>query len=162
MKIVLLCLFTLISSYCYAQGSFNYVNEDGTPCPKGVFGPSKLDGKIVNCLKEGEWRKYLKDGTLYAIENYSKDTLNGLVSRFTNGGVLYIKKMYKKGALNGVYEKYHTSTKALQMRGYYRDNIKDSVWSEYNIFNGSIRSKKFYNMGKLVTEKEYYAINNRN
>jgi len=48
------------------------------------------------------------------------------------------------------------------MRGYYRDNIKDSVWTEYNIFNGSIWSKKFYNMGKLVTEKEYYAINKRN
>ena len=98
----------------------------------------KSEGEYVYGQMDGVWKFYYDEGMYYT---YSvEDTLR-------------IEMFYTEGSKNGYYKSYFLGRK-LKCEGQYHFNLKDGIWTHYNI-QGKLIKVEVYKLGELVEQKDY-------
>lgn len=123
------------------------------------------EGKLVNKLKEGEWKYYHKGSKdLMTVENYKTGMLNGMRKVFYKSGAIAEEAEYLNGKKDGLYKKYaekdgivleESHYKNGQYNGYaiFRDGL-GNLASQGNFVDGVKKGKwQFYENGKLKKEE---------
>ena len=60
-------------------------------------GQIRSKGSIKNDNREGIWKWFHPDGSLWTIENYSNGKLNGEWKQYSKSGKLELKKVFSNG-----------------------------------------------------------------
>jgi len=62
-----------------------------------------VEANYKNGLKDGEWRSYREDGTLWSIHHYKNGKEDGVFKTYHENGKLYIDGAYKEGKERGTW-----------------------------------------------------------
>ncbi|PCJ26527.1 MAG: hypothetical protein COA97_05460 [Flavobacteriales bacterium] len=143
MKKLIVVLFVLLGLFVFPQGE-NKTDEKG--------------------LKQGEWKKYYKNGMLRYVGSFKNDKPIGVFKYYYDSGNLQVKMThYDSETYSNVYYK----TGEIKATGKYENQLKDSTWTYYDIegykkaeefyLNGKNEGtwKSYYNTGQIAEEKEY-------
>lgn len=171
-QVIILLTVLFISSYnSKAQDSLNYKDENGLKQGKWkeFFQDEKFDYAIINYVddvKEGPFKAFLEDGTLYMEGSYSDGELNrevliyyttgdikmkihysdgkknGKKLVFYENGTLYSETEYKDDLLHGSTITYHPNGR-IKRESYYLNDEKTGTWKKYSEDGKLIRSDEF-------------------
>jgi antitoxin component YwqK of YwqJK toxin-antitoxin module len=110
--------------------------------------------------KQGYWEKKSTDGILL-YQGYFKDNKPvGEMRRYYETGELKAILFYKVNS-DCVKTALYYDTGEVAGKGNYYKNLKDSLWSYYSYYTGSVTSTEFYSKGvKNGREKKYYPNGN--
>jgi len=127
------------------------------------------EGKLVNKLREGEWKYYhLNTDVVMTREFYKNDKLDGTRSVYFPNGTIAEETIYVKGKKHGPYKKYTPKGVVLEEVTYVNGEI-DGI-GIYRHSDGSIASKgpyvnglkkgiwEFYEGGKLVKKEKHPVV----
>lgn len=162
----------------------NYYPDGRTKMSEGRYiGVKGAEG--FERIKEGEWKLYLKDGTLSAEENYHSGSLNGNCRYYFPNGKICKLVTYQNGLQEGPFMEYYEdgSKKSegsyhldefegeystyfpggvQETRGHYVKGIKDGLWIFFKT-SGRVEMTVKYKLGEEVgryydngTFMEYY------
>ena len=153
MKTIIFTITILISFNClFAQDKINIRDSNGLKQGKWLEHfpkEEKFDYDIINYengLKQGVFKAYRKDSTLYMKGNFVDDKLHGEHYTYYQTGQLKIKTHYLRGKENGkriVYNKDGSKYSETE----YLDNLRNGNYILY-YSNGNIQLKGEYTMGK--------------
>ncbi len=124
-------------------------------------GENKTDSKGQ---KQGEWKKYHKNGVLRYVGNFKNDKPTGVFKYYYDTGKIQVKMThFGLESYTNIYYK----TGELKGTGKYVNQKKDSTWTYYDL-NGHKKATEFYVKGvkdkiwyvyftneKIAEEKEY-------
>lgn len=110
-----------------------------------VQGQNQLDDRG---RKTGHWKvEYPNGRTLYEAD-FAEGFPVGEMLRYYENGALKARMLFEEESLRSyVYLFYENGEPAAE--GWYVDQLKDSVWTYYSEFDGSVRIRESYREGKL-------------
>jgi len=118
-----------------------------------------LFGKRVKSNREGEWKTYKNDGSIYEIEHYKNDKLHGIYEMFFNGKVRY-KWTYKNDQETGRYCSYYEDNGKEKNKGRLKNGKQVGLWKSY--YNtGKLETRRHYKNGKLEGNWKEYDKNGK-
>jgi len=150
------------------QSKWNYWAEDGTQLIKGGSGyfieyhPNgalQVKGKILNGLREGEWKWYRDSGKPLYTENFANGKHEGPYVFYLDDGSLRTSGQYKDDKMTGVWKEWNSNGKQAQIEirnNGYRDG-ECTYWYE----NGNMQCKGAYKMGKEEGKWTYWKENGK-
>lgn len=104
--------------------------------------------KIDNKGKQGIWYYYYKeDSTVYLMENYRNDTLNGYFERYWKNGQISAKGYYKDGKFDSIFIAYWENGQELGI-SYYKNGKLNGVALSFDQ-NGKIKIRQKYIDGQI-------------
>ena len=104
--------------------------------------------------KNGPFKVYHKDGSLWETGTYKNGKLTDLYEVYYSDGRLARRCFYQNGLRCGIYERYY-STGFLEVRCHYKDGKYDGVYERYYP-NGRLRESLTYQNGILDGLNKYY------
>lgn len=116
-------------------------------------------GKFKDDKEDGEWKIFYKNGNVRFIENYINGIKNGLNNSFYENGKLRIKSNYENGKLNGDFIEYfeNGNIKSIQP---YSNGEKTGKFVEF-YKNGNVESEENFASNKNNREFiKYYENKN--
>ncbi len=132
-------------------------------------GKKVSEGKLVNKLREGEWKYYhLNSDVVMTREFYKNDKLEGTRSVYFPNGKIAEETVYKNGVKHGPYKKYTATGVVLEEVTYANGEI-DGI-AIYRDSDGSLASKgpyvnglkkgvwEFYQGGKLIKKEKHPVV----
>ncbi len=121
----------------------------------GVSGQNQLDelGR-----KTGPWRvEYPNGNTLYEA-TFHEGRPVGLMTRYYDNNVIRAKMVFQADEDRSTAEMFYKSGKKAAI-GMYVGQLKDSVWTYYSEYDGTVRIRESYQLGKLqgLSFRYYYT-----
>lgn len=111
----------------------------------------------VHGLKQGYWQKHYPNGKLMYKGCFSNGKPVGEMHRYYETGELKAIMKFKP-ASEKVYTEFYYDDGEKAGEGYYVQNRKDSLWTYYSYYTGTITSTEMYVNGvKHGFEKKYYS-----
>jgi len=130
MKNLFVVIFVLFSVLAFSQGE------------------NKTDAKGQ---KQGEWKKYHKNGMLRYVGSFKNDKPIGVFKYYYDTGKLQVEMTHLKSKS---YAKVHYETGEVKAVGKYVNQKKDSTWVYYDL-DGYKRATEHYNKG--LKDKVWYV-----
>ena len=126
----------------------------------GLYGFLSLQGQNQvdeEGRKTGHWKvEYPNGKTLYEAD-FVEGRPVGEMIRYYENGVVRARISFEPGGERSAAQLYYNNGK-LAAEGWYVNQLKDSVWTYYSEFDGSLRIREPYEDGKLDGKvKSYYA-----
>ena len=118
-----------------------------------LHGQNMLDGQG---LKTGPWKvDFPNGGTQYEATFRQGKPVGEMVRYYENGAIRAI--MVFDTVVERNYASLYYQNGGLAAEGWFVQRVKDSVWTYYSEFDGSVRIREPYKSGKLQgTERKYY------
>lgn len=114
----------------------------------------------ANGYKNGEAKEFYPDGTLKAKQFYANDTLTDTSYMYHPNGKLKSIQVIKNKKANGRWLDFNKEEKVYK-EVFFKDGLKDSVWSEYTYRTGKLLTRISYKEGlKHGYEEQYYSNGN--
>lgn len=148
--------------------SWNWKNDKSDGYNKSAFknGIIKVEGLYVNGEREGEFKRYNKEGRLIKIENYNKGLKEGEYKKYNSLGTLLIKGNYKKDKRYGIWEWYRRDGSLASKENYgnkdvlkevqfYNKNGVEEFSKNKDVFKGVVDNKR-----KLSRQIKNYIVDN--
>jgi antitoxin component YwqK of YwqJK toxin-antitoxin module len=110
-----------------------------------LMGQNQLDDQD---RKTGPWRVEYPNGKTLYEGNFLAGKPVGLMTRFYNTGSVRAKMWFDNEQDRSHAELFYKGSK-IAAEGIYLGRDKDSVWTYYSDFDGSVRLREAYSMGKL-------------
>jgi len=123
-----LIAFAVLLFSCHSLQAQNLVDEEG--------------------LKTGHWKVMYPKGQIRYEADFVKGQPVGEMLRYYENGVLQARMVFEPGSSRSYTSLFYSSSKPAA-EGWYVDQRKDSVWTYYSEFDGSIRIRETYLEGKL-------------
>jgi hypothetical protein len=123
--------------------------------PNGVV---MAKGKVRNHKRQGEWKFWDDKGVLAETVEFTKDTMNGVYTRYAADGKVFESGRYHMGKKDGEWNLFFSDgTKALSAK--FKDGEMDGEQlSWYN--NGKIRERDLY-VNNIIQSREAWYDNGR-
>ncbi len=122
---------------------WTYKKQDGLVDYKTFYpdGTLMMDGFLLDGKKDGEWKKYYKNGLVKQVFHYDNGFLNGdCIDYYTNSNI-QDSMVFKDGVLNGPYKSFNRSGVVL-LKGYYNNGNQSKDWDYY--YNDGTMDHKTY------------------
>ncbi len=111
-------------------------------------------------LKTGHWKvEYPNGRTLYEAD-FVEGRPMGEMLRYYENGVLRARMLFERESERSYVYMFYNSGKP-SAEGWYLNQVKDSVWTYYSDFDGSVRIREPYQDGKLHGAAHFYYPDGR-
>lgn len=159
-----LAFFILIAACgCKPDGEYKSYYKEGQLKIVKHFLDGQLDGVHVTYFKNGQketevnylkgkmqgnWISYYENGDTSMIMPIKSDVKNGVIKEFYLGNRLKRTGAWVDNYEDGPEELFNENG-SLQMKGYYRLGVKDSIW-QYFDEKGQLLKSELWKMGKQI------------
>jgi len=116
-----------------------------------LFGFLALQGQNLvddEGRKTGHWREEYPNGKTFYEADFVEGQPVGEMVRYYEKGALKARMIFEPGAVRTHVRLFYENGK-LSADGLYVNQLKDSVWTYYSEFDGTVRIKESYRDGKL-------------
>ena len=97
--------------------------------------------------KTGHWKVEYPNGKIHYEADFEKGNPVGEMVRYYESGGLRARMLFETGSKRSYVYLFYTNAKPAA-EGWYVDQVKDSVWTYYSEFDGSVRIRETYLDGK--------------
>lgn len=111
-------------------------------------------GRMKEGMRQGPWIFYRKDGSVSLIIQYEKDSINGPTLYYDEQEIKVSETMYVNGIKDGYHNEFYNDG-SVALSGFFKNGLKDSIWTEYIGFQRRGFEKRYAN-GQLHGKSVYY------